>query len=52
MKINVKQVWDIEIPKDMTLGQIKAMAEAIQKDGDECYLTFNGDHYIARRVAQ
>lgn len=52
MRIKVKQVWDIELPKDATLGQLKSMAEAIQKEGDECYLTFNGEHYIARRVAE
>lgn len=52
MKIKVKQIWDIELPKDATLGQLKKMADAIQKDGDSCVLTFNGEHYIARRVAE
>lgn len=50
-KINVKQVWDIELPRDMTLKQLKEMAETIQKDGDECYLKYNGTCFIARRVA-
>lgn len=51
MKINVKQVWDIELPKTMTLLQLKEMAEAIQSEGDECVLTYNGTSYIARRIA-
>ena len=51
MKINVKQIWDIELPKEMTLRQLKEMAEAIQKDGDECVLKFNGTNYVARRIA-
>lgn len=52
MKIKVKQVWDVELPNTMTLLQLKEMAEAIQKDGDECMLTYNGTNYIARRVAE
>lgn len=51
MKINVKQVWDVELPSTMTLLQLKEMAEAIQKDGDECALTSNGTSYIIRRIA-
>lgn len=52
MKINVKQVWDVELPKDMTLLQLKEMAEAIQSEGDECVLKFDGTHYIARRISE
>lgn len=52
MQIKVKQVWDIELPKDATLGQLKAMAEAIQNEGDACVLKYNGEHFIARRVAE
>lgn len=52
MKINVKQVWDVELPKDMTLLQLKEMAEAIQNEGDACVLKFDGTHYIARRVSE
>lgn len=51
MKIKVKQMWDVELPSTMTLLQLKEMAEAIQADGDECCLTFNGTSYIIRRVA-
>ncbi len=51
-KIKVKQVWDIELPKDMTLKQLKDMAEAIQNEGDVCVLKYNGEHFIARRVAE
>lgn len=52
MKIKVKQVWDIELPKDMTLLQLKEMAEAIQNEGDACALEFNGTNYIARRISE
>lgn len=52
MKIKVKQVWDIELPKDMTLLQLKEMAEAIQDEGDACVLKFDGTHYIARRISE
>lgn len=51
MKIKVKQVWDVELPKDMTLLQLKEMTDAIQKEGDECALTSNGTSYIIRRIA-
>lgn len=52
MKINVKQVWDVELPKTMTLLQLKEMAEAIQNEGDACVLKFNGTNYIARRISE
>lgn len=52
MKINVKQVWDVELPKTMTLLQLKEMAETIQNEGDECVLKFDGTHYIARRISE
>lgn len=52
MKIKVKQVWDVELPKTMTLLQLKEMAEAIQNEGDACVLKFNGTHYIARRISE
>ena len=51
MKINVKQVWDMELPSTMTLLQLKKLVEAIRADGDECVLTYNGTSYIARRIA-
>lgn len=52
MKIKVKQVWDVELPKGMTLLQLKEMAEAIQDEGDACVLKFDGTHYIARRISE
>lgn len=52
MKIKVKQVWDVELPKTMTLLQLKEMAEAIQNEGDVCVLKFNGTNYIARRISE
>ena len=52
MKVKVKQVWDVELPKTMTLLQLKEMAEAIQNDGDVCVLKFNGTNYIARRISE
>ena len=51
MKINVKQVWDMELPSTMTLRQLKEIAETIQEEGDECALTSNGASYIIRRIA-
>lgn len=51
MKINVKQVWDTELPNTMTLLQLKKMTDAIRADGDECYLTSNGTNCILRRIA-
>ena len=51
-KIKVKQVWDIELPRDMTLKQLKEMAEAIRNEGDVCVLKYNGEHFIARRIAE
>lgn len=52
MKIKVKQVWDMELPKTMTLLQLKEMAEAIQDEGDTCVLKFDGTHYIVRRISE
>lgn len=51
MKINVKQVWDTELPNTMTLLQLKKMTDAIRADGDECYLTSNGTKCVLRRIA-
>lgn len=51
MKINVKQVWDMELPSTMTLLQLKKLVEAIRADGDECALTSTGGNYIIRRIA-
>ena len=51
MKINIKQVWDMELPNTMTLLQLKIITDAIRADGDECYLTSNGINCTLRRVA-
>lgn len=51
MKINVKQVWDMELPSTMTLLQLKKLVEAIQSEGDECALISTGGSYIIRRIA-
>ena len=40
MKIKVKQIWDIELPKDATLGQLKKMAEAISSSYDISDISF------------
>ena len=53
MKIKVKQVWDMKPPTDMTLIQVKLIADAIHKEGDEFFLTHDGEgDLIMRRVAQ
>lgn len=53
MKIKVKQVWDMKPPKSMTLVQVKAIADAVHKEGDEFYIAHdnNGD-FVLRRVSQ
>lgn len=53
MKVKVKQVWDMKPPKSMTLVQVKTIADAVHKEGDEFFLTHDreGD-LIMRRVAQ
>lgn len=52
MKVKVKQVWDMKPPKSMTFAQVKIIADAVHKDGDELYLTYdsNGD-LVLRRVS-
>ena len=48
MKIKVKQVWDMKPPKDMTLIQVKLIADAIHKEGDEFFLTHDEAQARAR----
>lgn len=53
MKIKVKQIWDMKPPKDMTLVQVKIIADAVHKEGDEFYITHdNSGDLILRRVSQ
>lgn len=53
MKIKVKQIWDMKPPKDMTLVQVKIIADAVRKEGDEFYITHdNGGDLVLRRVSQ
>ena len=53
MKIKVKQIWDMKPPKDMILIQVKLIADAIHKEGDEFFLAHDGEgDLIMRRVAQ
>lgn len=53
MKVKVKQVWDMKPPKDMTLIQVKIIADAVRKEGDEFFLTYDRDgNLIMRRISQ
>lgn len=54
MKIRVKQVWDMVVEPDITLGEVRHLVMAVHASypDDECFLTNKGGRLVIRRVAQ